>query len=540
MKFFASSQKRLLKPSIFRRILAVNILALLTLVVGLLYVDRYRISLIESEVGSLSAQAENFAAALGEAATNNKLNNENSLNQGRADQIIRRLAKNTKTQLVLISRDRTILSDSRLLLEPGGLVQIEELPPPETFPNIFTRHLLNIFDKFTFLFFSNLKTLNIAGEIITYPTPDLWSQIDKTFEGQKLFHVDISKGSVDKISVAVPVQRYKQVLGTLILTFNPLAINESVFLVRLQILQISMIALVITIFLSIYLAKTIAQPINRLVKTANNVRQGLSREYSILNLSKRDDEIGELAKALQDMTDSLWARMDLAEQFSADVAHEIKNPLTSIKSAIETAIKIDDANQRKHLMTIVMEDVNRLDRLITDISELSRVDAELSKANFLEVDLSQTLKAFEQLYNQTVGDKGSKLLITLHKPHSFLVMGIEDRLVQVLRNLVENAQSFSPPHDTIRVDVQKIENKVQIIVEDKGPGISPESLDRIFQRFYQDRQNKEEFGNHSGLGLNICEQIVELHNGRIWAENITKKNNQISGARFIVEFPSLE
>jgi len=510
------------------------------LVVGLLYVDRYRISLIESEVGSLSAQAENFAAALGEAATNNRLNNENSLNRARADQIIRRLAKNTKTQLVLISRDRTILSDSRLLLEPGGLVQIEELPPPATFPNIFTRNLLNMFDKFTFLFFSNLKTLNIAGEVITYPTPNLWSQIDQTFEGQKLFHVGISKGSVDKISVAVPVQRYKQVLGALILNFNPLAINESVFLVRLQILQISMIALVITIFLSIYLAKTIAQPINKLVKTANNVSQGLSREYSILNLSKRDDEIGELAKALQDMTDSLWTRMDLVEQFSADVAHEIKNPLTSIKSAIETAVKIDDANQRKTLMKIVMEDVNRLDRLITDISELSRVDAELSKANLLEVNLSQTLKSFEQLYNQTVADKGSKLLITLHKPNSFFVMGIEDRLVQVLRNLVENAQSFSPPHGTIRIDVHKIGNKVQIIVEDNGPGIAPESLDRIFQRFYQDRQRKEEFGNHSGLGLNICEQIVELHNGKIWAENITQKNNQILGARFIVEFPSIK
>ncbi len=540
MKFFTSSQKRLFKPSIFRRILAVNILALLTLVVGLLYVDRYRISLIESEVGSLSAQAENFAAALGEAATNNRLNNENSLNRARADQIIRRLAKNTKTQLVLISRDRTILSDSRLLLEPGGLVQIEELPPPATFPNIFTRNLLNMFDKFTFLFFSNLKTLNIAGEVITYPTPNLWSQIDQTFEGQKLFHVGISKGSVDKISVAVPVQRYKQVLGALILNFNPLAINESVFLVRLQILQISMIALVITIFLSIYLAKTIAQPINKLVKTANNVSQGLSREYSILNLSKRDDEIGELAKALQDMTDSLWTRMDLVEQFSADVAHEIKNPLTSIKSAIETAVKIDDANQRKTLMKIVMEDVNRLDRLITDISELSRVDAELSKANFLEVNLSQTLRSFEQLYNQTVADKGSKILITLHKPNSFFVMGIEDRLVQVLRNLVENAQSFSPTHDIIRIDAHKIDNKVQIIVEDNGPGVAPESLDRIFQRFYQDRQRKEEFGNHSGLGLNICEQIVELHNGKIWAENITNKNNQILGARFIIEFPSLK
>ena len=539
MKFFSLSQKHLLKPSIFRRILAVNIVALLTLMVGLLYVDRYRISLIESEVGSLSAQAENFAAALGEAATNNKLNNENSLNRARADQIIRRLAKNTKTQLVLISRDGTILSDSRLLLEPGGLVQIEELPPPETFPNIFTRYLLNMFDKFTFLFFSNLKTLNIAGEIINYPTPNLWTQIDQTFEGQKLFHIDISKGSVNKISVAVPVQRYKQVLGALVLTFNPLAINESVFLVRLQILQISMIALVITIFLSIYLAKTIAQPINKLVKTANNVRKGLSREYSILDLSKRDDEIGELANALQDMTDSLWTRMDLEEQFSADVAHEIKNPLTSIKSAIETAVKIDDPNQRKILMKIIMEDVNRLDRLINDISELSRVDAELSKANFLEVNLTKTLESFEQLYNQTVSDKSSTLLITLHKQDSFFVMGIEDRLVQVLRNLVENAQSFSPPHGTIRVTVHKIDNKVQIIVEDNGPGIAPESLDRIFQRFYQDRQRKEEFGNHSGLGLNICEQIVELHNGKIWAENVAQ-NNKILGARFIVEFPSLK
>jgi two-component system sensor histidine kinase ChvG len=336
------------------------------------------------------------------------------------------------------------------------------------------------------------------------------------------------------------VQRYRQVLGALMVSTDGRSIEDSVREVRLAILRVFGIALAITILLSLYLAGTIARPIHRLADAAERVRRGHGRKTTIPDFTHRRDEIGELSGALRDMTQTLLERMDAIERFAADVAHEIKNPLTSLRSAVETVARVEDPAQQRRLMAIILDDVQRLNRLITDISDASRLDAELSRAESAPVDIGRMLTALADMHQATARANTPPIELDV-APHQRLeVMGIEDRLVQVLRNLIANAISFSPAGGRIRLGAARTGDTVRVTVADEGPGIPPDKLEAIFDRFYSERPESEKFGSHSGLGLSISKQIVEAHGGRIRAENIVRAGGEIAGARFVIQLPARE
>ncbi len=312
---------------------------------------------------------------------------------------------------------------------------------------------------------------------------------------------------------------------------------SSLFAIRISILALFGLALAVTVLLSWYLSRTIARPILQLAAAAAEMREGQGRTGSVpRRLLERRDEVGMLAVALADSAAALWHRMDAIERFAADVAHEIKNPLSSIRSAIETMRRIRDQNRQKQLLAIITDDVTRLDRLISDVADASRVDAELSRVATERVDVAPILRTLKELQEATRGEGDP--WIDLSAPEEGLyVRGIEDRLVQVFRNLISNAELFSPPGRPIRLSAREAGSVVEITVDDEGPGIPDGKLDHIFDRFYSERPAAERFGQHSGLGLSISRQIVEALRGRITAENRRGPDGSVLGARFVVRLP---
>ena len=341
------------------------------------------------------------------------------------------------------------------------------------------------------------------------------------------------------LSYSQPVQRYRQVLASVMLSKDGTEIEAAVRNVRLTILQIFAGALVITVLLSFYLAGTIARPIRLLAAAAERVRHGLGREsQQIPDLTKRGDEIGELSAALREMTDALHARMDAIEKFAADVSHEIKNPLTSLRSAVETAARVHDPGQQRKLMGIIVEDVERLDRLISDISNASRLDAELSRDELELVDVSKMLVMLSQISSEA-GAAHLAVAVELPDDQELQVSANGDRLMQVFRNLIDNAISFSPPDGRIVLKASRDGRFVEAAVEDQGPGVPEGKLDEVFDRFYTERPRGEKFGTHSGLGLSISKQIIEVHGGTIGAENRHDADGAVVGARFVVRLPAV-
>ena len=342
------------------------------------------------------------------------------------------------------------------------------------------------------------------------------------------------------LSVAVPVQRYKKVLAALILTNDGSKINETIFQVRLDILKIFSLVLLVTILLSIYLASSIARPLKNLAIATEDIRKGKSRHYAIDDILTRKDEIGELGNMLNDMTEALWRRMETIERFAADVAHEIKNPLTSIKSAVETIASIKNSEQQMKLMEIVKDDIERLDRLISDISDASRLDAELSRKKMVPIKINLLLEELISFYGVAVDTKGIQFKFSNEFDGTILIQGNEDRIVQVFRNLIDNAISFSPEKGIISLRLNLDNQMVKICVEDEGVGLQPGTEESVFKRFYRERPDNEKFGMHSGLGLSISQQIIKAHGGMISAKNLRDDFGKILGACFIIELPKAE
>ena len=418
------------------------------------------------------------------------------------------------------------------------MVDIEELPPPEP-PGSVLGRALDLFDHAVSRLSGGLpyppyrenarQFARDYGEVVTALGGDYVKAV-RTHGRDQLM-----------LSVAVPVQRYKQVLGALLLTIDSQKIDDALYETRRDILKVFAVALAVTVLLSVYLAGTIARPLRRLAAAAELVRGDHSRRHRIPDMAGRNDEIGELAATLKDMTEALWSRMDAIEGFAADVAHEIKNPLTSLRSAVETTARIKDPDQQQKLMTIIQEDVARLDRLISDISDASRLDAELSRAETANTDLGGMLATLADIHNSTAGD-GPEVRLERLDGDGLAVDGMEGRLAQVFRNLITNAVTFSPPGGaiTIRAGREHGGNRpmVRIDIDDEGPGIPPGNEARIFERFYTERAETEKFGTHSGLGLSISKQIVEAHGGTITAGNRLGADDGILGARFTVRLPA--
>src|SRR5690348_1155111 len=522
-----------------RRILAVNVLALGLLGLGLLYLGEYEQSLVAAQLDALRTQGQIFAAALGEGAVIDSLGEGETLIPELGRQMMRRLVEPTHTRARLFDSEGKLIADSRVLRGPGGVVQIKELPPPGAESGPLRRAAAWLYDTI-------MSVLPGQQHYPPYHEPVTQTAADYA-EVQRALAGDISDAvRSDRdglvLSAAVPVQRYKQVLGAVMLSSDSSEIEQAVRSVRFQILKVFCIALGVTVLLSIYLAGTIARPIRRLAAAAERVRRGHGRQVLIPDFTRRGDEIGDLSGALREMTSALWRHIDAIEHFAADVAHEIKNPLTSLRSAVETAARVKDPEQQRKLLGVVLEDVQRLDRLITDISDASRLDAEMSRVELEPVMIGPMLETLVDVHQSTAGEEAPRLMLSLPGPvgtpqGDLPALGVEGRLVQVFRNLMVNAISFSPPGAAIHISARHEGDAVAVTIEDHGPGIPENKLEAIFERFYTERPPGEKFGTHSGLGLSISKQIIEAHRGTIRAENRHDVDGSVIGARFIVRLP---
>ncbi len=529
---------------LLRRILLVNALPLALLVVALLYLDQYQNGLLEAQVGALREQARVFAGALGESAVRTTDPENPRLVPEVARSLLRRLTEPTPdAQAKLYAPDGSIMADSRIREGPGGIVTTDPLPPPLDHGPVLG-WIGTIYDWVMELLPHKRPVLLVdmaAGGGSSDWQLDVKEELRLNSSNQSRDTPPYIRRTRDNrllVTVAVPVERDRRTVGIIALTREAREVDASLFTVRVSILALFGMALALTVLLSWYLSLTIARPILRLAGVAADMREGQGRTGSVpASLLARKDEVGALATALDDSATALWARMDAIERFAADVAHEIKNPLTSIRSAIETLRRIEDPARQRQLLAIIGQDVMRLDRLISDVSDASRLDAELSRVTTERVDVVPILRTLEELDEATRDSENDPKLDVVAPPGEVAVWAVEDRLVQVLRNLIGNAQSFSPPRGRILVRVREQGGMVELSVEDDGPGIPESNLEHIFDRFYSERPKGEKFGQHSGLGLSISRQIVEALRGQISAENRKDANGKTTGARFVVRLP---
>ena len=532
----SSSKKRWPVSPLTRRILAVNVLALALLAGGFLYLGKYQASLIGQQIEALRTQGEVFAAALGEGAVLDSVDEGEILLPDLARQMMRRLVAPTRTRARLFDVKGDIIADSRVLRGPGDTVQVLELEESDRDGRIL--HIADQIYNWIVSLLPRHTRYQVYRESAS-PRAEDYAEVMRALRGEtgSAIRSDPASGGL-VFSVAIPIQRYKQVLGAVMLSTGSGEIEEELRTVRLELLRIFGVALLVTVALSFYLASTIARPIRRLAAAAERTR-GRRARVEIPDFTRRGDEIGDLSGSLREMTDALWQRMSAIERFAADVAHEIKNPLSSLRSAVETATRIEDLANQRRLMAIILDDVERLDRLITDISDASRLDAELGRLELAPIDVAAMLQALVDVDEATRTTDSPRLMLAISTiDRGLVVPGIETRLSQVFRNVIGNAVSFSPPLGTIRLMARHDGRAVLVTVEDEGPGIPDDKLTAIFDRFYTERPLGEKFGTHSGLGLSISKQIVEAHRGMIWAENRKDATGATLGARFCIRLPS--
>jgi two-component system sensor histidine kinase ChvG len=522
-------RRRLISP-LTRRVLAINVMALAIPVAGLLYLDEYKAGLVDAEFVALRAHGEIVAGALAEGAVTTGLSGKSEFLVERTRQMVRRLVEPTRVRARLFHTGGALMADSRMLIGSGGVVKVEDLPPPSP-PDGVTEPIVDIYETVATWFRTNddLERYREFSE----QRAQQYAEVQRALLGEPTRALRRGQDGTLILGVALPVQRYKKVIGALYLTADSQEIDATIRGVRFDVLKIFALALAVTVMLSLYLAGTITRPVRRLAEAADLVRRGHGRLHRIPDFSGRRDEIGDLASALREMTDALWTRMDAIERFAADVAHEIKNPLSSLRSAVETVARVKDPDQQRRLMAIIQDDVARLDRLITDISGASRLDAELSREETVPVQIDRLLSTLVDIHNETGGKDDPRLILDLAPGAKLRVRGLEERMGQVFRNLIVNAVSFSPPGGIIRVSATREGGVVVVEVEDTGPGIPENRYEEIFDRFYSERPSGEKFGTHSGLGLSISRQIVNAHGGTIRAENRAE-----GGARFIVRLPA--
>ena len=516
------------------KIWSINIIAIFVVLIAVLHLDRYEDSLIQSELEALEHQAELFANALSEVAVKNDPGIHSYLSSIAVQNVINRSALRSPARSRVFDTAGRLLADSQEL--PGRVPSVITKPLASVFPDIFFQKFFN--DFFQQFFNSSIQVRRPINEAHKIQLAHTFPEVISALKGSSIKTVKLRETGESLLTVAVPIQKYKQVLGVLLLSVKDEKVDAAFSSYQKELIIAVVIALVITSALSLYLSRSITKPILSLASAAEKIKNDRSGRSEIPEVSKRDDELGDLSRALIEMTNNLWQRLDAIEKFAADVSHEIKNPLTSIKSAIETATKIKDSGKRDQLLTVILDDVNRLDRLITDISDSSRLDAELSREKFEAIDIESLLLAFHQLRKFQKRFEQKSLTLNIEKGEKqLLILGHESRIVQVIDNIVNNAITFAPVNSNINISVSADTTDVKITIDDEGPGIPENKLDAIFERFYSERPAAEKFGLHSGLGLSICKQIVEAHNGKIFAKNRTGYQNDITGARFIITLP---
>ena len=537
----APRRRRWVSP-LLRRILLLNALPPALLAAALLYLDQYQNGLLAGDVEAMRTQSRIYAGAIGEAAV--RIENDRAvLVPELARPLLRRLVEpSPNTQARLFDTTGLVVADSRVREGAGGAVVTEPLAPPaprgalsESLAGLYER-LLTLLPRAARVV---VDTASDADSFDWQPAlgPDRREELRMALEGGVAPYIRRTPEGRLLVSVAEPARRGGQAVGIMLLTREAWEVDQRLFEIRASVLVLFLVALVLTTLLSLYLAQTLANPILQLATAAAAMRQGRGRVGSVPDsLLERRDEIGILARDLQMAARALWARIDANERFAADVAHELKNPLTSVRSAIETLGRVEDVAQQKRLLRIIGNDVMRMDRLIGDISDSSRVDAELSRTVAEPVDVHPILAVLAELHN-TTRQEGDPTLETELGDTPLVVMGVEDRLVQVFRNLIGNAISFSPRDGRVWLRAREAGKLIEVVIEDEGPGIPDAKLEGIFERFYSERPTGERFGQHSGLGLSISKQIVEGLRGQISAENRRDADGRVLGARFIIRVP---
>jgi two-component system, OmpR family, sensor histidine kinase ChvG len=574
--------------SLTRRIVVLNLGGLVVLVVGFLLLDQFRADLIEARVQSLTIQADIIAAAVSASATGDTDSitidpdkllqlapgqsvapspsdddaTQFSINPALVGPFLHRLVTPTRTRARIYDSDGRLLLDSRSF-SARGAVEHSDLPDASERRGFADRIV------------ARLRSLFLTS---TAPrAEDPWAtngltmpEVAGALQGKTQSLVRVNHMGETIVSVGVPIQHMMATRGALLLSTQGGDIDRVITSARLAQLRFFLVLAIVMLVLSLSLANTIAEPVRRLADAAERVRRGIRSRQQIPDFTARSDEIGHLSRALRDMTQALYNRLDAIESFAADVAHELKNPLTSLRSALETLPKVNRDHSRDRLIAIMQHDVRRLDRLISDISDASRLDAELARGEAAPVDVAALLRAVVSMaQDSSRGGARVELSIPVRRGKNasvdYFVLGHDSRLAQVVTNLIDNACSFSEPGGIVRVALERTSarkepegkqfvHNVVVTVDDDGPGIPPHALERIFERFYTDRPSQG-FGQNSGLGLSISRQIVEAHGGRIWACNRQAELARVpvgprehsdsdetvrhgAGARFVVELPA--
>jgi len=502
------------RTSLTSRILAVNIIALALLGGSFFFLDNYRRQLLEERFNLARSEAQITAEALV------------GVRPESLDALMVQIGKEQNLRLRLYDADGTVLKDSFALSEPSFT-----LIDPESEP--WYQHAARALDR-------GMDAILGAEPVPAYREPETpgaahWPEINRARELMRTqVFLRYAPDRTPVISAAAPVGTRGRMLLT---TRNAPDITQSVRDARQTLAIIVAAALFVSIHLSLYLARTIVQPLRMLVRAAVRVRLGRDREVVVPRLPDRRDEIGLLARAISDMTNALRQRIDAVESFAADVAHEIKNPLASLRSALESLGMVEEPGLRRQLREIAVHDVQRIDRLVSEIADASRIDAEMSRAVFEPVDLASLIANAIGAREHRKENAGHSITVTRREPGPFVVMGVPARLERVVENLLDNAVSFSPPEGTISITISSRADTVEAELCDEGPGIPESEREKVFQRFHSFRPEAEGFGDHSGLGLAIARAIVEAHDGTL---TVHDRPDGAQGACFVISLPAAE
>ena len=498
------------RVSLTRRILAVNIFALLMLAGGFFYLDSYRSRIVDSRIAQASRETRLMAEALATTPT------------AKRDGLVLRLADDTGSRIRLFARDGAQTMDTRA----EGLRNFVLVDPDkEGWDQAVARFLDAVIDTVVGAPRAPLYRERRAG----VPWPDVRAAAERSVVVTSVWR---APDRTPVITSAAPLPGGAVVMTTL----NARDITQTVRIERFRLGVVLAVVTIVSVLLSLFLARTIVRPLRRLARAAVRVRLGRAREVVVPRLPDRRDELGLLARALSDMSLALRARIDATEAFAADVTHEMKNPLASLRSAVEGLERVKDPDLREKLLAIVRDDVLRLDRLITDISEASRLDAQLSRAKFEPVDVAALVAALIAQREARGVERGVRLRLDGDGAPA-VVLGEGARLERVVENLIDNALSFSPDGGVVAIAMRREADVLVMQVDDDGPGVPEDAREDVFRRFQSVRPDSEAFGQHSGLGLAIARTIVEAHQGAITAES---RGDRSSGARFVVRLPLSE
>ena len=505
-----------------RLIIVLNLFGLAILIAGALVLNELRRGLVNARIDSLTTQGELIATIIDQAATVGEP--EPMMDAAYASEILQLLSNPRSQRARLFDAEGRLVADSYWIADR---VEWRTLPPARS------RDDGSGLD----LSLTGPEGEPSEGEVAAKAQAALQAEVATALRGVHWAGLRLGADGERVVSVSIPIQHVKAVLG--VLTLEARDVDEIIAAERAALLPFILIAISVSLISSFLLNRLIAHPVRRLARAADRVRLARARAISLPDISRRDDELGDLSRSLEDMTHALSERIDAIERFAADVAHEIRNPLTSLRSAGETLGRVQDPAARERLMAVLQNDVQRLDRLVTDISNASRLDAELSRQAPTPVDLRRLASDVVALYQATV--RPGEPRVVLQAPEMgepMLVSGQEGALGQVLRNLIDNARSFSAPDGEVRLSLERARGQVKVIVDDDGPGVPTENLETIFQRFYTSRPKGAAFGGNSGLGLSIVRQIVQAHDGHVRAENRPgETEGDVAGARFVVTLP---